>query len=361
MKIILAVLLIAPLLSSCTPLAWLARGAMGRAALTRAATVEGVASFATTSAFARSAASSGLSATEGLAIRGAAASLLRSSPLRLSTARSVPVTIYHGERLVLRGVLERNGNRVVLKDPTGAAVRVEAQSESRAQFWDVAGDYAGEALLEVASSQIRAVNGQLLGRDVLNRSEIAHFDADGRLLGTSRIMLDNGQSQLRLELSPEFSGVLSGDLAREQNAPLTRASTEPGKREISQHTVFVAGNLTHRLLPRLNGFNAEASSEFVASILQHGGPSWASQRTLLKIAALESNGDCRDAVSVAGAKVCSVEIAYRAPGRPSFHLREECPGATEGQAVESCLTRMQNELRTRLTGADSAARGADRG
>lgn len=338
-------------LTNCAPGAWLMRGALGRAALTRAATVQGVAAVAASSAFARAAVGSGLSLTETLAIRGATASLLRNSPLRLSAARSIPVAVYDGEQLLLRGTLERQGRQVVLKDDGGGSVRVEAKSDTRATLWDAAGELAGEAALEAASSALTATNGASLGRDVLeNDGEIAHFDSNGQLLGRSTVSLGKGQPQLRLDLGSNMAEGLRADLQQELGASRQTAqpTDEPPPRRLELETLFVGGNLATRALPILNGFNAEADQRFVTSIVRDGGPSWATHRGLLNIAALTVDGDCRQAVSLPAAMVCAVAIGYRAPMRPSFHLRDECPGANEDQALNTCLERMHEDIRLRI-------------
>jgi hypothetical protein len=338
-------------ITSCAPIAWLVRGALGRAALTRAATVQGVTTVAASSVFARTAVGSGLSLTETLAIRGATTSLLRNSPLRLSAARSIPVVVYDGENLLLRGTLERQGRWAILKDDGGGSVRVEAQGDTRAKLWDAAGELAGEAALNAAGSTLTAANGVSLGRDVLgNNGEITHFDADGQLLGRSTIRLGRGQPQLRLDLGPNMAKGLRADLQQELSAFRQGAqpTDEPPPRRLELETLFVGGNLATSVLPLLNGFNAEADQRFVTSIMQNGGPSWATHRGLLRISALAVDGDCRRAQSLPQAKVCAVAIGFRAPLRPSFHLRDECPGASETQALDTCLERMRDEMTSRL-------------
>lgn len=343
------------LLGSCAPAAWLVRGALGRAALTRAATVEGASALVVTSAFARSAVQSGLSVTEALAIRGATASLLRSSPLRLTTARSIPVAVYDGEKLLLRGTLERDGRRVVLKDDGGGSVRAELHDEARAAFWDAAGEWAGEALLDTAVSRLAAANGRALGHDVLEaEGQVAHYDAEGKLLGRSVVRMNQDDPRLRLEVAQDFARVLRTDLQQEFSAGEGSSGDEgqPPRRRLDQPTLFVGGNLAQRALPVLNGFNAEADQRFVAVIVREGGPNWATHRELLNIAALTVDGDCRRAVSLPAAKVCTVSVSYRAPLRPSFHLRDECPGASEAQAIAQCIESMQDEVRLRLSKND---------
>lgn len=113
-----------------------------------------------------------------------------------------------------------------------------------------------------------------------------------------------------------------------------------------------AGTSRSAHYPVLNGFNAEADQRFVAVIVREGGPNWATHRELLNIAALTVDGDCRQAVSLPAAKVCTVSVSYRAPLRPSFHLRDECPGASEAQAIARCIESMQDEVRLRLSKND---------
>lgn len=344
------------LLGSCAPTAWLLRGALGRAALTRAATLEGAAALSVTSAFAASAVRSGISVAEALAIRGATASLLRSSPLRLTSARSIPVAVYEGERLLLRGTLERQGRRVVLKDDGGGSVRAELRDEARAAFWDAAGEWAGDAILDAATSTLTAANGQALGRDVLDADgQILHFDGNGRLMGRSVLRMRDGEPQLRLIAGQDLAASLLTDLQQEFGAggrPGAPAQ-EPPKRRLDRATLFVAGNLAQLAVPGLNGLNAEIDPSFVNSIVRNGGPNWATHRELLNIAALTVDGDCRRAVSLPAARVCSVSIGYRAPLRPSFHLRDECPGASEGQAIETCLDGLRKDMRSRIAQAES--------
>lgn len=351
-------------MNSCAPTAWLARGVLGRAALTRAATVQGVAVVAASSAFARAAVGSGLSLTETLAIRGATASLLRNSPLRLSAASAIPVTVYDGEKLLLRGTLERHGRRVVLKDDGGGSVRVEARSDTQATFWDAAGELAGDAVLDAAGSALTAANGASLGRDVLgNDGAIAHFDADGRLLARSKVWSIEGQPQLRLQLGSYLGEGLRSDLQQELGAfrETAQMPEEPPRRRLELATLFVGGNLATRTLPLLNGFNAEADQRFVTSIVRDGGPSWASHRELLRIAALTVDGDCRQAASLPPAKVCTVAVGYRAPMRPSFHLSDECPGANEAQALDTCLGRMRDKFRSHIEQAPREGMLVERG
>lgn len=350
-------------LTSCAPTAWLLRGALGRAALTRTAALESASALAVTTAFAGTAVRAGLSVTEALAIRGATASLLRSSPLRLTTARTVPVAVYDGEQLLLRGTLERRGRQVVLKDDGGGSVRAELRDEARAAFWDAAGEWAGEAVLDATVSELTAANGRALGRDVLaTDGEIAHYDADGRLLGRSVVRIREGEPQLRLDIGKDFAAALRADLRQEfaAGAPTPEAASDPPKRRLDRPTLFVGGNLSQRALPDLNGFNAEADQGFVSSILTNGGPSWATHRQLLNIAALSVNGDCREAVSLPAAKVCAVAIGYRAPLRPSFHLSDECPGATEAQALDACLDKMKDQVRTQIVRSASQVAMAER-
>lgn len=351
-------------MNSCAPTAWLARGALGRAALTRAATVQGVAVVAASSTFAQTAVGSGLSLTETLALRGATASLLRNSPLRLSAAQAIPVAVYDGEKLLLRGTLERQGRRVVLKDDGGGSVRVEARSDTQAMLWDAAGELAGEALMDAAGSALTATNGTSLGRDVMgDDGAIAHFDAEGHLLGHSTVRLSEGQPQLRLNLGSNMSEGLRDDLQQELGAYGKAALSleEPSQRKLDLETLFVGGNLATRTLPLLNGFNAEADQRFVTSIVRDGGPSWATHRELLRIAALTVDGDCRQAASLPPAKVCTVAVGYRAPMRPSFHLSDECPGANEAQALETCLGRMRDKFRSHIEQAPREGMLVERG
>jgi hypothetical protein len=352
MRRIVLALAVVVFLASCAPIGWLVRAASGRAALTRSATLQGSSSVAATSSlFAKSAVHSGMSVAEALAIRGAVASLLRDSPLRLSASRLVSVEVFEKGRLVLRGTLERNGRTVWMKDGAGGAVRVETTGESRARFWDAAGELAGEAFLDAKGSVLHASDGSHLGSDAIGHDDvIQHFDANGQLIGRSRISLSQGQPRLRLEVEDSFSRELRADLRGELDAT-SRAAThsdDPPKRQLFNDTLFVGGNLAQQILPDLNGLNAEADQRYVTSIFRDGGPSWATHRTLLRMAALRVDGDCRQAVSLAGAKVCSVAIAFRAPARSSFHLRDECPGATEQQALETCLARLKSQVREKI-------------
>ena len=352
MLFIMLLMTVASLLAGCTPIGWLVRAVSGRAALTRAATLQGSGSIsATSSLFSRSAVHSGMSVTEALAIRGAVASLLRDFPLRSSVARSVSVEVVEKGRIVLRGTLERNGRTVWMKDGGGGAVRVETAGESRARFWDAAGELAGEALLNAEGSVLHASDGSKLGNDTIGHDgEIQHFDSNRQLIGRSRVSLSQGKPRLRLEIEDGFSHELRTDLRDELDAisSSTIHSGEPPQRQLFSDTLFVGGNLAQQILPDLNGLNAEADQRYVTSIFRDGGPSWATHRTLLRMAALTVDGDCRQAVSLEDAKVCSVAIAFRAPARQSFHLRDECPGATEQQALENCLARLRSQVREKL-------------
>lgn len=352
MRCVIVPLLLVALLTSCTPIGWLMRAASGRAALTRASTLEGSASSsATSSLFSKSAVGSGMSIAEALAIRGTVASSLRDFTLGSSTAHSVPVEVFEGGRLVLRGTLERRDRILRMKDGAGGEIRVEVTGDSRARFWDAAGELAGEAIFGSDRSVLHANNGSHLGSDVIGHDgTIQHFDANAQLIGRSRTSYLQGQPRLRLELVDGFSTELRADLRLELSTTNRSAShyDEPPRRQLLNDTLFVGGNLALQVLPDLNGFNAEADQRYVTSIFRNGGPSWATHRTLLKMAALTVDGDCRQAVSLASAKVCRVDIAFRAPARPSFHLRDECPGATEQQAVETCLARLKNQVRGKL-------------
>lgn len=352
MRCIIVPLLVIALLTSCTPIGWLVRAASGRAALTRAATLGGTASSsATSSLFSKSAVGSGMSIVEALAIRGTVATLLREFPLRSSTTRTLPVEVFEGGRLVLRGTLERRGGILRMKDGAGGEIRVEVAGDSRARFWDAAGELAGEAILGSDSSELHANNGLHLGSDVIGQDgAIQHFDASEQLIGRSRTSYLQGQPRLRLEVDDGISKELRADLRVELST--TNSSVkhfdEPPRRQLLNDTLFVGGNLAQQVLPDLNGLNAEADQRYVTSIFRDGGPSWATHRILLRMSALRVDGDCRQAVSLPSARVCSVAVSFRSPTRPSFHLRDECPGATEQQAIETCLARMTGQVREKL-------------
>lgn len=214
-------------LSGCVFLGWLVRGGAGRAAITRAAATESVASTTVArSAFAGVAVRSGLSVTEALAMRGVTSGLARSFPVRLGSAEVLPLEIYEGGKLALKGELRRSGTQVTLTDGAGGTINARYTSNTVMEVRR-GSDVIGRGT--EANNQVRltARDGQSLGQDVVTNSgrTIRHLDHRGVVIAETSIESTEPSAARRLTL--RVTRELAEDIRRDLENEAGYADTQP--------------------------------------------------------------------------------------------------------------------------------------
>lgn len=213
------VLVLASVISGCAFLGWLLRGSAGRVAITRAATTESLASSTIArSALAQVAVRAGLSVTEALAMRGASAGLARTFPVRLGTTEILPLDIYEGSRLVLRGELRRSGSSVVLSDQGGGSITARYVSNNAIEL--ARGTRViGRGVEETSQLRFTSAQGLSFGRDVLANGgrTIRHLDHRGSLIAETSLESQGPTNARRivLRVAREVAEDIRGDLMNE--------------------------------------------------------------------------------------------------------------------------------------------------
>ncbi|TXH66659.1 MAG: hypothetical protein E6Q88_11555 [Lysobacteraceae bacterium] len=219
-------------LAGCPTLGWLVRASAGRAAITRVATTESTLARSSGSALGLAATRSGITVTQALAMRGATAGLLRGSPIRLAAGESMPVEVYHGNDVVLRATLSRQGHVVTLSDGAGGSIRAISGRDDAVRIVDQADNVLGSAVVDGAEVNLTAADGTTsLGRDILlpELNQIRHLDQTGKTIAITELKTAGTGAKRRLEL--RLARELVEDLMRDlqQESRFADAAPPPQK------------------------------------------------------------------------------------------------------------------------------------
>lgn len=227
---LITLILCCMLLTGCPALGWLVRAGAGRAS-TQVAAGELVIGRAGSSALATAAARSGISVTQALAMRGAAAGLVHRSPVRLAAGELIGVDVYEGSAIVLRGTLARKGNVATLSDGAGGEIRATLRADGAIEIVDQSGKRLGSAVVDGAEVNLVAADGTTsLGRDVLlpEENQIKHLDQAGRIVAITELKMvgQGAQRRLVLRLARELVKDLRLDLQQESRYADTAPSPQ---------------------------------------------------------------------------------------------------------------------------------------